>query len=129
MATASPRVRAFLIYGLVLSVVMAGFHLVAAGARGIDLAALIVLALAAVTIAVAAVILRKPLTRAPYAFFVFHVVSYVVVAGSTSLHAFVADWAGARGGGLGWMIGLWSVGLLVHAFASVARNGFADADL
>ncbi|WP_153009070.1 hypothetical protein [Microbacterium testaceum] len=128
-AAANPRVGALLTYCLTLGAMMAGFHVVAARAGGIDLASLVVLALAAATIAAATVILRKPLTGAPYAFFVFHVMSYVIVAGSVSLHAFVADWEGARGGGLAWMIGLWSVGLLVHAFASLARHGFADADL
>lgn len=128
--TAPPRVRAFSIYAVVLGAVMVGFHLLAARVvGGIDAAALAVLGLAAATISVGACVLRKPLTRAPFAFFVFHVVSYLMVAGSVSLHAFAADWAGARGGGLAWMIGLWSVGLFVHAFASLARNGFADADL
>lgn len=127
--TASPHLRAFLIYSAVLAAVMAGFHLIAAAAGGIDAIAMAVLGLSAATIVVGALLLRTPLTRTPFAFFVFHVVSYLAVAGSVSLHAFSANWSGARGGGLAWMIGLWSAGLLVHAFASVARDGFADADL
>ncbi|MEX0153346.1 hypothetical protein [Microbacterium sp. LMI1-1-1.1] len=130
MTTPAPqRMRALLIYSVILASIMGGFHLLAARAGGIDAVALVVLGLAAATVAIEALLLRRWLTRAPFAFFVFHVISYLTVAGSVSLHAFLTDWVGARGGGVGWMIAFWSAGLLVHAFASLARGGYADADL
>ena len=119
-----------IVYAIVLAAVMAVFHIVVASIGGgmVDQWAALALALAALVIVIGALILRSTLTTLPFAFFVFHVISYVLVAGSVAVHAFLADWAGTGGGGLVWMIALWSAGLLLHAFASVARRGFADAD-
>ncbi len=118
------------IYALVLAAVMAAFHIVVAvvGAGIIDQWSVLALVAAAVVIILGALMFRRELTTLPFAFFVFHVISYVLVAGSVAVHAFVANWAGTWGGGLVWMVGLWSVGLLVHAFASISHGGFADAD-
>lgn len=117
-------------YAIVLAVVMAAFHVVVATVGGgvVDQWAMIALAAAAITIVAGALVLRTMLVRRPFAFFVFHTVSYVIIVGSISVHAFLRGWDGSVGGGLVWMVGLWSVGLLVHAFASAARSGFADAD-
>lgn len=129
----TPTSRSFSIAatgGLVaaLAAVLAGFHLyVALGPHVVDVIALGILALAAVVIAVAVWVMRDALRVHPYAFLVVHVLCYVVIVGSLACHALVAP-AVASWGGLGWLAALWSIGLLVHCFASLRFSGFADAD-
>lgn len=119
-----------IVYAIVLAAVMATFHIVVAQVGGgiVDQWSVLVLVAAALVIVIGALMFRRELTTLPFAFFIFHVISYVLVAGSVAVHAFLADWAGTWGGGLVWMMALWSAGLLLHAFASIARGGFADAD-
>lgn len=118
-----------IVYAVILAIVMAAFHILIAMRSGIvSQWALIALIVAAAVIIAGSLVLRKVLRTRPFAFFIFHAVSYALVVGSIAVHAFLTDWAGAPGGGLIWMVGLWSIGLLVHAFASIAEGGFADAD-
>lgn len=119
-----------LIYTIVLAGAMAAFHIVVATVGGgtVDQWSMLVLAAAALVIIIGAVMMRTTLIRRPFAFFMFHVLSFVLVVGSVSVHAVIGGWTGPVSGGLVWMVGLWSIGLLVHAFASIARGGFADAD-
>ncbi|PFG29662.1 hypothetical protein [Paramicrobacterium agarici] len=118
------------LYALVLAAVMVVFHVVVVtvGDGTVDQWSMLALAGAALTIVIGARVMRKNLIRRPFAYFVFHVLSFVLVVGSVSVHAFLAGWTGSISGGLVWMVGLWSIGLFVHAFASIARGGFADAD-
>lgn len=121
----------FLILGTVLVAVMNAFHLLIAYRHSVphaDVWALVSLGLAAVVIAIGSWLMRPGLSRRPYAFLVFHVVSYVVTVGSIAVHSLVASWPTQLNGGLVWMVGIWSIGLLVHSYASIAHRGFADAD-
>lgn len=117
-------------YAIILASIMAAFHIVVATVGGgiVDQWSMLILAAAALAIVIGALSMRKSLTQRPFAFFVFHVLSFVLIVGSVSVHAFLAGWNSPVSGGLVWMVGLWSIGLLVHTFASIARGGFADAD-
>lgn len=118
------------VYAIILAAIMAAFHIIVATVGGgtVDQWSMLVLVAAALAIVVGAFTMRASLIRRPFAFFVFHVLSFVLVVGSISVHAFLTGWNGPGSGGLVWMVALWSLGLLVHAFASIARGGFADAD-
>lgn len=117
-----------LVFAGTLTVVMMAFHLyLNLATHGVtDIAALLILALAALVVAGFLLAWRTPLRRDPNTFFIFHVISYLIVAGTVSVHAFLVSWISRYylTGGLGWMVAIWSIGLFVHALATNSARGF-----
>ena len=95
------------------------FHVVIEMRGMVDAWAFALLLLAAAITTTALRRLQDTFERQPVAFLLFHVVTYLVVAGTIAVHLVAAAWPATSNGGLVWMIGLWGVGLLVHSLASI----------
>lgn len=122
-----------LVFGGSLTLVMLAFHLYLnlATHGGTDIVAILFLALAALVIAGFLSAWRTSLRLHPYSLLIFHTVSYLIVVGTVSVHAFPASGSGDRyrlTGGLVWMVAMWSIGLFVHALAANSAQGFDDVD-
>lgn len=114
-------------------VIMTAFHLYLAFVSGgvVDLVAAVLLTAAAVAALVGYLRWRARLQFHAFSLLIFHLLSFVIVVGSVSVHAFATSPTGANyrvSGGLVWLVALWTIGLFVHALAANSSRGFDGLD-
>ena len=116
-----------------LATVMIVFHgyLAFVSEGVVDLIAAAILVAAALLALVSYLRWRQRLAVHAFSLLVFHLLTFVIVVGSVSVHAFATSSSGANyrvSGGLVWLVGLWALGLFVHALAANSSRGFDGLD-
>lgn len=100
---------------------MTALHVLLIVRSTIDQWSVALLVLAALVLAGTSRLLNAEFRAQPVAFLVFHVVAYLLVAGSLSVHVMAVGGDTNGVDGLKWMVACWGAGLLVHALATVGE--------